>query len=62
LHQESLDKILDLFQNWEESEVIKVNPSGAISRRFLRRELKASFFRPLGRAYPNSISRNFRKF
>lgn len=62
LHQESLDKIIDLFQNWEESEVIKVNPSGTISRGFLRRELKASFFRPLGRTYPNSISRNFKKF
>lgn len=28
LHEESLDKIVDLFQNWESSDVVKVNPSG----------------------------------
>ena len=32
LHQESLDKILDLFQNWERSEAVKESPSGAIYR------------------------------
>jgi hypothetical protein len=30
LHEESLDKIIDLFQNWESSDVVKVNPSGAV--------------------------------
>lgn len=29
LHEESLDKIVDLFQNWEASDVVKVNPGGA---------------------------------
>lgn len=28
LHQESIDKIIDLFQKWENSDVVKVNPSG----------------------------------
>jgi hypothetical protein len=32
LHQESIDKIVDLFQNWEKSKVVKVNPSGNIYR------------------------------
>lgn len=32
LHEESLDKIVDLFQNWESSEVVKVNPSGTVSK------------------------------
>lgn len=32
LHQESLDKILDLLVNWEKSEVIKENPCGTIYR------------------------------
>lgn len=37
LHEESLDKIVDLFQNWESSEVVKVNPSGDVSHgRLLR--------------------------
>jgi hypothetical protein len=30
LHEESLDKIVDLFQNWESSNVVKVNPIGTI--------------------------------
>jgi hypothetical protein len=28
LHEESLDKIIDLFQNWESSEVVKASPGG----------------------------------
>ncbi|MHB8880246.1 MAG: zinc dependent phospholipase C family protein [Thermodesulfovibrionales bacterium] len=31
LHLESLDKIIDLFRNWENSEVIKAKPGGAAS-------------------------------
>ncbi|MDA8083410.1 MAG: zinc dependent phospholipase C family protein [Nitrospiraceae bacterium] len=30
LHQESLDKIIDLFQNWEDASVVRTNPSGPI--------------------------------
>jgi len=32
LHEESLDKIIDLFQNWETSDVVKVNPGGALAK------------------------------
>jgi hypothetical protein len=28
LHHESLDKVVDLFQNWKQSEVIGLSPSG----------------------------------
>ena len=45
LHQDSLDKIIDLFQNWKNSEVIKVNPIGNICRRkHAKGELKTVFF------------------
>jgi hypothetical protein len=37
LHQDSLDKIIDLFQNWKKSEVVKVNPIGNICHRKLTR-------------------------
>jgi len=30
LHQESLDKMIDLFQNWKKADVVKVNPSGTV--------------------------------
>ena len=30
LHEESLDKIVDLFQNWESSDVVRINPSGEV--------------------------------
>lgn len=30
LHEESLDKITDLFQNWENASVVKTNPSGPV--------------------------------
>ncbi|MEC4677059.1 MAG: zinc dependent phospholipase C family protein [Nitrospirota bacterium] len=39
LHQESSDKIIDLFQNWEASEVVKINPNGNIYRGRLSRLL-----------------------
>ena len=32
LHQDSLDQIIDLFQNWKKSEVVKVSPSGMNER------------------------------
>lgn len=32
LHQESLDKVVDLFQNWKKSEVLGVSPSGMPER------------------------------
>jgi hypothetical protein len=45
LHQESINKIIDLFQNWENSEVVKINPSGNVYRgRLLTRELKTLLF------------------
>ena len=47
LHQDSLDQILDLFQNWKTSETVKVNPIGNICRkRQFRSELKAFLFKP----------------
>jgi hypothetical protein len=53
LHQDSLDKIIDLFQNLENSEVIKVNPIGHICRRRLfRNELKAFIFKSLKKDNP----------
>ena len=48
LHQESLDNMIDLFQNWEKSEVVKMNPSGTICRRrFLKNNLKAFLYQPV---------------
>jgi len=32
LHQDSLDKIIDLFQNWKKSEVVRISPSGVHDR------------------------------
>jgi len=32
LHEESLDSIIDLFQNWEFSDVVKSSPSGIVHR------------------------------
>ena len=47
LNQDSLDQILDLFQNWKTSETVKVNPIGNICRkRQFRSELKAFLFKP----------------
>jgi len=41
LQQESICKIIDLFQNWEHSEVVKANPNGNCYRQgFIMRELK----------------------
>jgi len=42
LHEESLNKIIDLFQNWEKSEVLKENPNGiSLRRRLLKKQLTA---------------------
>lgn len=32
LHQDSLDGIIDLFQNWEDAEVVRINPSGPVCK------------------------------
>jgi hypothetical protein len=32
LHQDSLDQIIDLFQNWKRSDVVKLSPSGIHER------------------------------
>lgn len=32
LHQDSLDQIIDLFQNWKKSEAVKLSPSGVHDR------------------------------
>jgi hypothetical protein len=46
LQQESIDKIIDLFQKWENSEVVKVNPSGNVYRgRLIKRELRPFLLR-----------------
>lgn len=37
LHEESLDKIVDLFQNWEASDVVKISPSGSVYKGKLAR-------------------------
>jgi len=42
LHEESLDKIIDLFQNWESSEVVKASPSGTVYRGKLARTFLSS--------------------
>jgi hypothetical protein len=40
LHDQSLDRTLDLFQNWRRSKVIKENPNGiSLRRRLLKKEL-----------------------
>jgi hypothetical protein len=49
LHQESLDKIIDLFQKWKDSDVVKTSPSGAI------------YHGRLVRTFMNSSSRTFRR-
>jgi hypothetical protein len=46
LQQESVDKILDLFQNWEGSDVVRVNPSGNGCRRgLIMKELRPLLLR-----------------
>lgn len=37
LHEKSLDRTIDLFQNWEASEVVKVSPRGAVYKGKLAR-------------------------
>jgi hypothetical protein len=46
LQQDSIDKILDLFQNWEGADVVKVNPSGNGYRRgLIMKELRPLLLR-----------------
>lgn len=48
LHQDSLDQIIDLFLNWENSEVVKADPIGSVRRtRYLGSDFKALLLRPL---------------
>jgi len=62
LHQESINKIIDLFQNWENSEVVKINPSGNVYRgRLLTRELKTLLFGHL-KAADSHIDSKYRGF
>jgi hypothetical protein len=42
LHEESLDSIIDLFQNWESSDVVKASPSGTVYRGKLARTFLSS--------------------
>jgi hypothetical protein len=48
LHQESIDKIIDLFRRLEKSDVVRVNPIGKKHRRrMISNEFKAFLFRPI---------------
>ncbi len=48
LHHESLDRIVDLFQNWESSAALKMSPSGHLHRRkLLNGQFKAFLFKPI---------------
>jgi len=62
LHQDSLDQIIELFQKWENSEVIKVNPTGNTRRRKpIKNELKTFFFKPRKITYPTFYN-NYKRF
>ncbi|MEW6067051.1 MAG: zinc dependent phospholipase C family protein [Nitrospirota bacterium] len=46
LQEKSLDRIVDLFQNWERSNVVKLNPCGnGYKNRFFARESEPDLFR-----------------
>ncbi len=46
LHNESLDKIIDLFQNWDDSDVIKENPNGISFRgKLIKKEMVYFLFK-----------------
>jgi hypothetical protein len=48
LHQESLDKIIDLFQHLDKSEVVNIDPCGKKhGRRMISNEFKAFLFKPI---------------
>jgi len=52
LQQESIDKILDLFQNWENSGVVKINPNGNIRRgRFHNVGFSPFIYKPYKKAH-----------
>ncbi len=55
LQKESLDTIIDLFLNWEKSEVIKINPNGCCyKKQFLKNDL-FTFFRTSSKNYRTSF-------
>jgi Zinc dependent phospholipase C len=48
LHHESLDRVVDLFQHWEKSAALKLNPSGHMHRkRLLNGQFKSFLFKPI---------------
>lgn len=48
LHHESMDRIVDLFQNWEKSAALKLNPSGHMHRKnLINGQFKSFLFRPI---------------
>lgn len=48
LHHESLDRMIDLFQNWESSAALKLNPSGHMHRtRLINGQFRSFLFRPI---------------
>lgn len=50
LHQDSLDKIIDLFQKWEKSDVVKVNPGGVMRKRnYLKVEFSPFIYKVEGK-------------
>jgi len=61
LHHESLDRIVDLFQYWEKSAALKLNPSGTMHRKkIIKGQFKAFLFRPL-KTRPAHFLRNTTK-
>jgi hypothetical protein len=48
LHHESLDRIVELFQNWEKSAALKLNPSGHMHRKsIINGQFKSFLFKPI---------------
>jgi hypothetical protein len=61
LHHESLDRIVDLFQNWEESSALRLNPSGHLHRKkIINGQFKSFLFRPI-KLRPAHLLRNTAK-
>lgn len=48
LQHESLDRIVELFQHWEKSTALKMNPSGHLHRKkFLNGQFRSFLFKPI---------------
>lgn len=48
LHRESLDRMVDLLQHWEQSVALKLNPSGLMHRKsIINGQFKSFLFRPI---------------